>query len=78
MYRVLAAQLYGIAATGPRWSLANYQHVDSATQLYGVTVMDPLTIAAGISLLAMVAILAAYLPAARAARVDPMSALRHE
>lgn len=76
--RLLAAQLYGPASIGPRWSLARYQHVDSATQLYGVTAMDPLTIAAAIGLLALIALLAAYLPAARAARVDPMNALRHE
>ncbi len=41
--RLLAAQLYGIQATGPRWSLARYEHVDSATQLYGIGAMDLLT-----------------------------------
>ncbi|HZQ52759.1 MAG TPA: FtsX-like permease family protein [Bryobacteraceae bacterium] len=76
--RLLAAQLYGVASTGPRWSLARYEHVDSATQLYGITAMDPLTIAGTTCILVAVALLAAYIPAARAAQVDPAAALRHE
>lgn len=76
--RIMAAQLYGDGFSGPRWSLARYQHVDSATQLYGVNAIDPPTIAAAIILLSAVALLAAYVPAARASRVDPMNALRHE
>ncbi len=45
--------------------------------LYGVTPGDPLTLAAVIALLAIVAILACYLPARRAARLDPAITLRH-
>jgi ABC-type antimicrobial peptide transport system permease subunit len=75
---LLAPQLYGPAASGPRWSLASYEHVDTATQLYGVTAMDPLTITSVIGLLALTALLAAYIPAMRAARIDPISALRRE
>jgi predicted permease len=75
---VLAAQLYGVNATGPRWSLARYEHVDSATQLYGIGAMDLPTIAVTICILAGSALIAAYIPAARAAQVDPASALRQE
>jgi len=76
--RVLAAELYGASATGPRWSLARYQHVDPATQLYGLGAMDPRTIAVTVFILAVCACMAAWIPAARAARVDPASALREE
>ncbi len=76
--RVLAAQLYGINATGPRWSLARYEHVDSATQLYRIGAMDLPTIAVTICILVGSALIAAYIPAARAAQVDPASALRQE
>ena len=46
--------------------------------LYGVEPIDPLTYAVGAAALAGVALLATYLPARRAARVDPVDALRAE
>lgn len=46
--------------------------------LYGVTPHDPLTIAVGTGLVALSAAAAAFIPARRAARVDPVKALREE
>lgn len=48
------------------------------SQLYGVSPSDPLTLLTVAILLALVALLASYLPARRALRVDPVTALRHE
>ncbi|HEV2177150.1 MAG TPA: ABC transporter permease [Terriglobia bacterium] len=46
--------------------------------LYGIRPADPATLIASPLLLTGAALLAAYLPARRATRVDPMAALRHE
>lgn len=50
----------------------------AASMLYGLRPSDPLTIATGVVVMAAIAGVASGLPALRAARVDPMSALREE
>ena len=46
--------------------------------LFGVSVLDPITFACVIVLLPIAALLGAYLPALRAAKLDPLDALRSE
>ncbi len=48
------------------------------SQLYGISPRDPVTFAAIILLLGVVGLLASWLPARRAAAVDPLVALRHD
>jgi ABC-type lipoprotein release transport system permease subunit len=49
-----------------------------STLLFGVAPGDPVTFMCAAAVLAAVAILAAWLPAHRAARLDPVRALRYE
>jgi predicted permease len=49
-----------------------------AARLYGLSALDSVTIVAAILVLGFVALLAGYVPAIRAARVNPMTALRRE
>jgi ABC-type antimicrobial peptide transport system permease subunit len=62
--------------TGIAASLASGRVI--AALLFDVTPADPLTIAAVTLLLSAVSIAAALIPARRAARIDPMTALREE
>ena len=59
---------------GAAWWLGRYVQ----SQLYGVTPADPTTIALAAAALASVGVVAALVPARRASRVSPMSALREE
>ena len=56
------------------WALARLVEA----QLYGIAPQDPLTVAGATATLVLVALAAGYLPARRAASVDPMRALRDE
>ena len=48
------------------------------TQLYGVRTYDPVTLAGAVLVLAACAVLAGFIPAKRAASIEPMNALRQE
>jgi len=64
------------AAIGIAASLAVTRLVSSL--LFGVTATDPITFAGVALLVALVALLASYIPARRAMHLDPNDALRHE
>lgn len=49
-----------------------------ATQLYGVSPYDPAALAAAVALIGLLTFLACWIPARRAARIDPIVALRAE
>jgi len=49
-----------------------------ATQLFGVTPRDPVAIAVALSVLGCMTLVAGYLPARQASRIDPVTALRTE
>jgi len=48
------------------------------TTLFGLGALDPVTLVSAVGILTVVALIAGYIPAARAARVNPTQALRHE
>ena len=64
------------AALGTLASLAANRYI--AGQLFGVTPHDPVAIIVALSVLGIVTMLAAYLPARQASRIDPVRALRAE
>ena len=71
LYLVLAGLLIGVPA-----ALLGARLIES--QLFGLKPADPLTLIAASLVLTIVALLAGYLPARRASRVNPLNALRYE
>jgi putative ABC transport system permease protein len=71
------ARLAGIGAAFGLAAALGLTHLMKGL-LYGVSAMDPLTFVGVVGLLVAVGLLASYLPARRAMRVDPMTALRYE
>ncbi len=75
MKEVLSLVAAGAAIALPAaWMLTRFVR----SQLYDIRPNDPLTIIAALSLIALVSTLAGSIPAQRAARVDPIEALRYE
>jgi predicted permease len=73
-------QVAGITATGAVLGAAAAMVLGRAAQsiLFGVEAGSPLALAAAAAMLAAVTFVAAYIPARRASRVDPMTVLRYE
>ncbi len=80
MLRLVLREALGLAALGVALGVAGALALTRLLSglLYGVTATDPLTFVAVAATLSAVALLASYLPARRATRVDPMVALRSE
>ena len=84
MHWLIARQALGIVLAGlaigvpVAWVAGRLAARQLSSLLYEVTATDPITIAAAISVLVLVAMGAGSLPARRAARIDPAIALRNE
>ncbi|HEX9367932.1 MAG TPA: FtsX-like permease family protein [Vicinamibacterales bacterium] len=77
--QTLALVLAGIAIGLPiAWILARLTSRQMSAMLFELTPADPLTIAAATGVLILVAMGAGWVPARRAARIDPIVALRSE
>ena len=78
--RLVLAETLGLAAVG---ILCGLPAALAATRLlagflYGAKIADPTVLSASVGLVVATAAIAGYIPARRAARIDPMAALRDE
>jgi putative ABC transport system permease protein len=78
--RLILRQTLLLAGAGIGIGLAGAAGVTQwlTTMLFGVKATDPPTYAAVVALVVIAALVASYIPARRAMRVDPMIALRYE
>jgi ABC-type antimicrobial peptide transport system permease subunit len=75
LHGVLVQIAFGLALGIPAALFAGHL---MASQLYGVGAYDPLALAAAMATLALCATIAGFIPARRAASIEPMQALRIE
>jgi putative ABC transport system permease protein len=80
VFRLVIGQGLGLALIGIAVGLAGALAVTRlmASLLFGISATDPATFFTVSGLLTMVALLASYIPAWRATKVDPLVALRYE
>ena len=75
MREALTLIICGVTIALPAaWGLSRFVQ----SELYGVTPTDPLTVIAAVTVLTAVAMAAGMIPAMRAARIDPLQALRQD
>ena len=75
MGQVLAMTIFGLALGIPA-AYASSRLVGSI--LYGIKPSDPIAVGTAIATLLLAALAAGYIPARRASRIDPMTAVRHQ
>jgi ABC-type antimicrobial peptide transport system permease subunit len=78
--RLILRQLAFVLAAGAVAGIAGSWALQGVTRslLYGVAPRDPVVLVAALLLVIVTAVLAAFVPAWRASRLDPLAALRHD